>query len=233
MSRYVSKYTGSEIDASIDRALPGGAIDIALQNKAPAGYGLGANSTFVTDFNDAKLPGWYSGDPAVNYPSKIQYGGYGMVFVQGYRNGLITQRWMWQHNTYLPQLTEAIRYYNPDNGFWSEWEYVNPPMRIGVEYRTTERWNGKPVYVIAFDYGPLPNNTVTYTTIPEWVSTNRAFSVNVIAHNPSETCPVPLGLSIDYSSSYWFIQGKAFYIRSRVDLSVYTSCYVYIKYTKE
>lgn len=29
---------------------------------------------------------------------------------------------------------------------WDEWEWVNPPMELGVEYRTTERYNGKPVY---------------------------------------------------------------------------------------
>lgn len=29
----------------------------------------------------------------------------------------------------------------------SAFEYQNPPMHVGVEYRTTERWNGKPVYV--------------------------------------------------------------------------------------
>lgn len=32
------------------------------------------------------------------------------------------------------------------NSVWGEWEYINPPMQPGVEYRTTERWEGKPVY---------------------------------------------------------------------------------------
>ena len=114
-------------------------------------------------------------------------------------------------------------------------EWVNPPMILGNEYRTTERWNGKPVYVMALDFGPLPNNTITSANIPGWVSTNRAFSINIVAHGSTETVPVPVGLSGDYSSSYWYINnpnGKL-YIRSRVDLSGYTSCYVYIKYTKE
>ena len=38
-------------------------------------------------------------------------------------------------------------------------EWINPPMHLGVEYRTTERYLGKPVYVMAVDYGPLPNTT--------------------------------------------------------------------------
>ena len=40
-----------------------------------------------------------------------------------------------------------------------EWEYLNPPMRLGVEYRTTERYNGKAVYRKVVAFGALPANT--------------------------------------------------------------------------
>lgn len=45
-----------------------------------------------------------------------------------------------------------------------EWEWENPPMALGVEYRTTERWQGKAVYTIAFGTGQLPNNSVLSLT---------------------------------------------------------------------
>lgn len=35
-------------------------------------------------------------------------------------------------------------------------EWFNPPLVVGVEYRTTERYLGKPVYVMAVDFGSLP-----------------------------------------------------------------------------
>ena len=35
-------------------------------------------------------------------------------------------------------------------------EWLNPPMQLGVEYRTTERHNEKPVYVKAVTTGALP-----------------------------------------------------------------------------
>ena len=35
-------------------------------------------------------------------------------------------------------------------------EYQNPPMLLGVEYKTMERYLGKPVYTLAFDIGALP-----------------------------------------------------------------------------
>lgn len=45
------------------------------------------------------------------------------------------------------------------SGVWGPFEWLNPLMEIGVEYRTTERYLGKPVYVKAFDFGALPNAT--------------------------------------------------------------------------
>ena len=38
-------------------------------------------------------------------------------------------------------------------------EWANPPMQLGVEYRTTERYKGKPLYVKAVDCGELPVST--------------------------------------------------------------------------
>lgn len=35
-------------------------------------------------------------------------------------------------------------------------EWINPPMAVGVEYRTTERYLGKPVYVKAVSVGAMP-----------------------------------------------------------------------------
>ena len=46
------------------------------------------------------------------------------------------------------------------NGSAVEW--INPPMLLGVEYRTTERWLGYPVYVIRDSIGPNTNGSVAY-----------------------------------------------------------------------
>ncbi len=48
------------------------------------------------------------------------------------------------------------------NGSWSNWEWENPPMQPGVEYCTTERYQGNPVYVKLIDAGTLPNNSTKY-----------------------------------------------------------------------
>lgn len=36
-------------------------------------------------------------------------------------------------------------------------EWINPPLELGIEYRTTERYLGKPVYILMKDLGSLPN----------------------------------------------------------------------------
>lgn len=41
------------------------------------------------------------------------------------------------------------------NGVWGEWEWVNPPMSTGVEYRTTERFLNKPVYKKLVELGEI------------------------------------------------------------------------------
>lgn len=43
-----------------------------------------------------------------------------------------------------------------DNGVWQPVEWINPPMELGTEYRTTERYLGKPVYAKLVDCGTIP-----------------------------------------------------------------------------
>lgn len=62
-------------------------------------------------------------------------------------------------------------------------EWFNPPMQLGKEYRTTERYLGKPMYVKIVDFGLLPAN-----------------SKKVAAHGIDN-----LGYVLDYfgSAGYW------------------------------
>ena len=45
----------------------------------------------------------------------------------------------------------------------SETEWLNPPLLPGIEYRTTERYNGKPVYVKMVDIGTAATKDVDVT----------------------------------------------------------------------
>lgn len=49
------------------------------------------------------------------------------------------------------------------NGVWNSFEWENPPMVLGNEYKTTERWQGKAVYTKMLNVGAFPGaGTVSY-----------------------------------------------------------------------
>lgn len=119
---------------------------------APAGYGLGLEEPEkrVYDLNDAVETGtyWY-GAGTLNAPNNsgewVHTESYSSRFKHqtafvSYTGGNIAERWM-------------------TNGVWQPWEWVNPPMAFGVEYRTTDRWNGKPVYKQAVFFGGISAGT--------------------------------------------------------------------------
>ena len=105
-------------------------------------------------------------------------------------------------------------------------EWFNPPMLLGVEYRTTERWNGAPVYAQLFDCSPLPN------------ATTKVFPVEgTYADNVSVVVDYG-GMSTHFGQS---LQNKGFAslnvtqsqisITTENDLSA-GNAYVWVKYTK-
>lgn len=111
---------------------------------APAGYGLNNNfktTANASDFDNYVTIGWYR---YVNYsevtlvPGFIVY--YAICRVDSYSTNYFVQT---LYTISYPGCA-LQRYYR--NGAWSEWEWVNPPMASGVEYRTTDRYKGSAVY---------------------------------------------------------------------------------------
>ena len=50
---------------------------------------------------------------------------------------------------------------NDDNWVWGEWCQEDPPMHYGVEYCTTEKYNGKPVYTKLVNCGGMATDFKT------------------------------------------------------------------------
>lgn len=122
------------------------------ESLAPGGFGLGAAAAPVTDLNQTVLSGWYSCAGSSNGPSSNFYG-WLLVSSRTGAGGMIRQD-AWNA---LGQPDHFVRY--AVDGVWTPWEYVNPPMQLGVEYRTVERYSSKPVYVKAVSLGVLENHT--------------------------------------------------------------------------
>ena len=107
---------------------------------APAGYGLGEKCITVSSWDEATKNGFYHCEGWSGY-------------VTAHAAGDISQECFGQMSG---KMYKRFRWYC--DGSWKEWEWVNPPMQVGVEYRTTERWNGRPVYCKNVYFGALPNN---------------------------------------------------------------------------
>lgn len=173
---YVLTYSGEEVDDLLGKAAAAVRYDLAQSltaaqqaqargniAAAPDGFGYGGALDTVSGATDeefiaaveAKLAAMpYMGAMQINWGSYPALDGLARVGTLAKHNGgqyaSITG--------YSYGGTAITRCKNA--GTWGPWEWVNPPLALGVEYRTTERFVGKPVYVKTVDLGALPNATI-------------------------------------------------------------------------
>lgn len=121
---------------------------------APAGFGLGGNAKTLTasdDLNNITACGWYTWE--TNPANCIDGLPNGQMLVLNGKWGLVIQM------VYTTKGTVSQRYCY--YGTWKPWEWRDPPMELGVEYRTTERYLDKPVYVKKLEVAcPAANSSV-------------------------------------------------------------------------
>ena len=121
-------------------------------NAAPGWFGLGDAAKMLTEADNVdniRVSGWYTWDwdpskqPA-GLPEEAKYHT-GNMRVDGTTGGAYTAQTIYlakngsSVNVGDECVIQRLRTEAP-------WEWVNPPMKLGVEYRTTERYLGKPVY---------------------------------------------------------------------------------------
>ena len=136
------------------------ASDVDLDNNdvgaAPAGFGLGTDAYMAIGtmdlLNATTRNGWYQ----VYLPGSTLnnvYFNFAFLHVMNYAVGKHCVQELYP----IGMTTPLVR--KMQDGVWDAWESVNPPMQVGVEYRTTERYLGSPVYAKLIDVGILPNST--------------------------------------------------------------------------
>lgn len=147
----VSNLDGSSDDSDqwiphlLNRDNPHG-VTAAQAGAAPAGFGLGEVISIASSWKSAKKSG-FSRSSNDSPDGKLWWG------ITTARDGGVGAHIAFNEENGI--LTEARRVYNPAStgtGVTGTWEYVNPPMLEGVEYRTTERWKGQVVYTKRVSY---------------------------------------------------------------------------------
>lgn len=131
-------------------------------NAAPDGFGLGNIGKLLTpedNLDEVKTNGWYRWErkapPQGTLPSVI---GRSMdaTLIRVWGNGAVCYQESINitdetgHGCLCARTIYASTIY--------PWEWVNPLMQTGVEYRTTERFWGKPVYYKIVDCGKIADN---------------------------------------------------------------------------
>ena len=126
-------------------------------NAAPGGFGLGEAAKWLTsndDLNDIWQSGNYAwGHASVpkNAPNTGLLADIFLMHVWGYNS-------QGQYQEIVP-ITDGQTNNSANNNKLVRsrygtairaWEWINPPMLLGTEYRTTERYLGKPVYTQVF-----------------------------------------------------------------------------------
>ena len=190
--------SANAVQENLDSAVT--TINQSLSEKAPAGYGgygeiIPKGGTFTDEESfvawlTAKinaLPfgaseqvrfalfyGHFSGGDW--YGTLTNESGYGTLSVMSY-GGI-------SYGGHFTHMTRTVYNYA-----WDPWEYVNPPMIPGKEYRTTERYNGKPVYVQLFNFGALPNNTTNRQILTIGNHADDPFFCTGVAEDPTGVLP--------------------------------------------
>lgn len=255
---YVHQYSGEEIDNAVAKisgstglvssfngrtgaVMPAaGDYTAAMVGAAPSGFGLG------TGF--ANAPGLDANQIAANgvYAANNNVPVSGVIFIVEAVVGANSQNQIQYAYAYRPSsgvpTASTIQRRIRDSGLWSAWEWINPPMSIGVEYRTVERYLGKPVYIKLVNCGTFAApGTVKTVTFDDTGTLSRLvdFGGEVSEGNSVWAIPTFLfGVSYEDSS---IIQAEPrimsgngiiyLYTKTR-DLTSNTS-YVWVKYTKK
>ena len=243
MSEYniqMNKYNA--LNAEYDQLYPATKIanvdglDTALQKKAPAGYGWGDANNYTFYTND-EFKEWFMQNAAPKcfrntFAASVYIGdiyNYRMLIIASgdySTSGIVILGYTYNGH----ELRATIN----DYGIWGPWEWVNPPMEPGKEYRTTERYLGKPVYAKAINFGVLTNASASSASFNVNQTVFRPIDFGGIAVKNDGSISYALtshGNNISENDIALNVFGSSAWIKTSGDCSDFTAT-VWVKYYK-
>ena len=200
-------------------------VTIGQIGAAPNGYGLGEfalEAPIDNDANNAIKNGKYN-----MYASTANGTGEGGTLEVTCRS------YGYAHQEFISDSTGCSAQRRQVADIWRPWEWINPPMVVGIEYRTTERYLGKPVYTRLVNCGNFPSVSSKTVSVGDWNIT-QVISCEGFGNN--------IGVSLPYSYiengvMYPVVNAQATWNSIIINCSAnyWTDyiCYVILKYTKD
>ena len=196
-------------------------IEQGIANSAPGGFGLGGNIVYApsnsdgaSDANLIDATGFYLAT------ANVGVSGWNYVFHMQYPSNDALQ-----FGSFVNDTTYQFR--KKISGVWTPWEWVNPPMELGTEYRTTERYLGKPVYCKLVDCGTVPAVGASKTIVVD----PNAIIFSVSAYSPQRGLGIPFldanGVKLEINQS-----GNTLVFRNYSETQSDTNAHAVVKYTK-
>lgn len=192
---------------------------------APAGYGLGYSAIIsASDLDSTKAPGWYCIPEGITHNNVSANYWYMHVVAYGSGNQHCVQK-LYPVSSYNVELVRFCR-----SSTWSAWECANPPLALGVEYRTTERWAGNPVYVTLVNFGAMPDSSTKEKT-HGIANIYQVIRVECSVFHSTATFNLPYDAGTEKGMAY--ANKTAVKITANATLGTYGySAYVAVYYTK-
>lgn len=204
-------------------------IEQGIANSAPGGFGLGElTGRTANGFSDITGYGFYRIPTESGFAPDTTTNWGGVYIGASLSYGTL----LYARNNALMAVREV------SGGEVGPIEWLNPPMELGVEYRTTERYLGKPVYVKTINMGNLPGNAVKQSSFQSNNVVDKIVSVTGQCTSDSG-----VNMSLPYhagSGPNWNTViligatgvGTAQIVTFAEDFAGYTDACITVKYTK-
>ena len=211
---------------------------------APAGYGLGAQRgkllTSNDDLNNILENGWYYWEGSIpqNAPDVIHNSDgtvipimYVAMRVDSMGETSLMQTVIFNDPNCIAEIKRTRAQGSIDYGF-GEWGLENPPVLPGFEYRTTERYLGKPVYAKTIECGTVPLNTQKIVSMGV---SGRLYKIrcNAWANSDADAFTIPRKLSGTEVTATAASSANNIYISSNTDTLANYTIYATVYYTKD
>ncbi len=201
---------------------------------APSGYGLGKAEKvdWGLGLNTFTRPGWFYGNDSIDIDGMKSSYWFGRTdaYTDG-SNHCVQTLYLVSGEIYGPLIRRMHQ------GTFGDWEWVNPPMKMGMEYRTTERYKNKVVYTKCIDCGTISDATKQIThniAIKNIVKVNGVIANENVSTNDDKQYTLPAYAYGGDAFVRVFASEKAVYIeQDTLETFAGWNCQVQLWYTKD